>query len=63
MRKILSRPISFSTFDPLIFIFVEKYENRTENRKSLSRPFLRDPFFSQVRHIFMEGKCALGPFL
>jgi hypothetical protein len=46
MEKIPSRLVPFSSFDPTVFVFTEKYGNGTETGEGLFRPFLRDPVFS-----------------
>jgi hypothetical protein len=45
-KKITSRSVPFSIFDPTISVFTKKYRNETETRENLFRPFLRDPVFS-----------------
>jgi hypothetical protein len=53
MGKILSRPVPFSTFDPTVSIFTEKYGNETETGEGLFHPFLQDPVFIRIEPVFI----------
>jgi hypothetical protein len=59
-EKISSRPVPFSTFDPTVFVFTEKYGNETETGEDLFRLFLRDTVFSRIEPVFIPYLTNMG---